>query len=110
MKILAGGLCVLFWTTNNLFFVGATIITNTFSHVGYMQNFTVPYFLSAITFDVSGASGGTGHNFPGSGARVVVTIIVNPGSVIHISVGGKGGTQLGDGLPTKTNGGFNGGK
>jgi hypothetical protein len=57
------------------------------------QSFTVPNDVSLITFDITGAGGGTapsGACTPGKGGRVQATYIVTPGSKLTIVVAGKG--------------------
>ena len=75
------------------------LIINSFSFTGNMQNFTVPLWVNSLDIDMAGAAGGSGsavpaNNKPGLGARVVVTITVTPGSVLHILVGGDGTDSL----------------
>ena len=75
-------------------------ITQTFTHTGAMQTFTVPSCVSTITVNLRSASGGTAgvNGALGSIANGVMT--VTAGQVLYIFVGGVG---------TVPNGGFNGG-
>jgi hypothetical protein len=72
--------------------------TLTFNYTGSVQTYTVPPCVTSITVDVYGAEGGQSASVPlnssqptGKGGRVQATIPVNPGDVLYIYVGGKGG-------------------
>ena len=93
---------------------GATVATLSYSnpvvfnYTGGAQVWTVPSDVTAITFDVDGASGGHrvgGTGTPGKGGRVTGTLSVTPGETLNIFVGGNGGT----GSSTGAVGGYNGG-
>lgn len=63
----------------------------TFSFTGYAQNFTVPIGINTIYVDMVGASCGVGgFGTPRYGARVQTTLYVDPGTVVHIYIGGQG--------------------
>jgi hypothetical protein len=88
--------------------ITAVSVTSNFYFTGNIQNFTIPLTVSTIQFDIVGAAGGGGGilNVPGKGGRVVVTLVVVPGSTIGIVVGGQGSPSN----SVKASGGFNGGK
>jgi hypothetical protein len=78
-----------------------------FIYTGTVQNFTVPTGVQTVLVDITGAAGGGGsasNGRAGYGARVQSNVVVAPGSVLHIYVGGIGGTD-GSNSP----GGWNGG-
>ncbi|MEW6470323.1 MAG: T9SS type A sorting domain-containing protein, partial [Bacteroidota bacterium] len=93
------------------FLTSAAQTSQTFSYTGSQQSFTVPAFVTSVTVDVKGASGGQGMppatHAGGKGGRVQATFPVNPGDILYIYVGGVGA----DGAPPTTAGagGFNGG-
>ena len=64
----------------------------TFSYTGSVQTFTVPAGVTSINVDAKGAKGGNGVNggIGGNGGRVQGTIVVTPGAVLNIYVGGLG--------------------
>lgn len=82
--------------------------TQTFTYTGAPQSFTVPAGVFAVRVEANGAQGGdgaTGGNastggLGGLGSRASGVLMVSPGQVLHLFVGGRGGT------PT---GGYNGG-
>jgi len=82
-------------------------VTQTFSHTGSMQTFTVPSCVSTISLDVRGAEGAYANDrvpnnaTGGRGGRVTAVLSVTPGQVLNIFVGGAGNIN--------GNGGFNGG-
>lgn len=82
----------------------AVTSSTTFSYTGSAQSFTVPQGVSALTLDASGAQGGSGNSSAsgGRGARVTTTVVVSPGQVLTVYVGGQGGSVGGAA-------GFNGG-
>lgn len=85
----------------------------TFSYTGSVQTYTVPPCVTSITVDVYGGEGGQSASVPlngsmptGKGGRVQATMPVNPGDILYIYVGGKGG----DATPNVGGvGGYNGG-
>ena len=62
-------------------------VTFTTSVGQVMQQFIVPNTVTALTYDVRGASGAGGG---GSGGRVVGSMTVTPGTVLNIWVGFRG--------------------
>lgn len=83
--------------------------STTFGYTGGAQTWTVPTFISAVDFDLNGASGGNDNvgtsPVPGKGGNIHGHLTVTPGGVLNIYVGGKGS----NGSPTGAAGGFNGG-
>src|SRR3954451_24998102 len=85
---------------------GATV-TCTFSYTGAAQTWSVPAGVTAATFEVVGAPGGTGDDGEsdgvprillvpgGKGARLHATLPLTPGSVITVLVGGPGSLRDG---------------
>ncbi|HEV3264298.1 MAG TPA: putative Ig domain-containing protein [Acidimicrobiales bacterium] len=74
--------------------VGTQVLT--FSYSGAPSSFTVPTGVTSVTFDVSGAQGGTPTNTrtgttSGNGGEAVVTSTVTPGAQYQIYVGGQNG-------------------
>ena len=88
---------------------GPASVTYNYVAPGGLQTFTVPAGVTSVSFDVAGGSGGRDNYstpaIPGKGGRVQGTLAVNPGNVLNIFVGGKGG----DGTATGAVGGYNGG-
>ena len=79
-----------------------------FNYTGSAQTWTVPSGVTALTFDVDGASGGFRYGStgtPGKGGRVTGSLTVTPGQTLNVYVGGSGAT----GSSTGAAGGFNGG-
>lgn len=67
----------------------------------------VPKGVKQVTFELSGAAGGSAFgNLGGSGGRTTATLIVRPGQVFEIVIGGQGGP---DATTQGLTGGFNGG-
>ena len=87
--------------------------SQTFNYTGAAQTFIIPSCVTSITFDVIGASGGTGapgcsstlSAAGGLGGRVQGTMPVTGGDTLFIYVGGAGT----DDNNTSAAGGFNGG-
>ena len=84
--------------------------TTTFNYTGAMQTFTVPVGITSITLEAWGAQGGiatTGNgNVGGLGGYSKGNLVVTPGQILNIYVGGKG---TGVGNKVLGGGGFNGG-
>ncbi|MFT5823832.1 MAG: hypothetical protein ACI8ZM_005095 [Crocinitomix sp.] len=72
----------------------------TFEHTGAVQTYTVPVGVTSIEIEAFGAEGG--GPFGGLGGRAIATLVVTPGDVFDVNVGGNPTVQLGPG-------GFNGG-
>ena len=71
----------------------AQVISQTYNFTGSVQTLTVPSCVSSISFQVTGAQGGTyspGGN-PGLGGLVTGVITVTAGQVLNIYVGGQNG-------------------
>jgi len=66
--------------------------TVNFNFNGALQTWTVPPCVTSIAVSVSGASGG--GTFGGLGATITGNILVNPGDIVTIQVGGTGTGQL----------------
>ncbi len=85
--------------------------TSTYSAPG-TYTYTVPAGVTMVNVNVKGARGGfnndeiTYPDRPGYGSVVAASILVTPGQVLHVAVGGCGGTG---GPSTGGVGGFNGG-
>ena len=84
----------------------------TYNYTGAVQTYTVPPCVTSITVDVQGAQGGIGpvgnnslQGQPGLGGRTEATILVTPGDVLNIYVGGAGAPDNN----SSAAGGFNGG-
>ena len=78
--------------------------SQSFSHTGAYQEWTVPAGVTSIDVDLYGAQGkdrSTGVG--GRGARMQATVAVPPGEVLRVYVGGQGGGGA------NTSAGFNGG-
>ncbi|MEC9209666.1 MAG: glycine rich domain-containing protein, partial [Bacteroidota bacterium] len=79
----------------------------TFNYTGSMQTYTVPSGITLLTIEVWGAQGGSGVGFDGVpatgglGGYSVGDLVVTPGQVLEIYVGGEGDMY--------GSGGFNGG-
>jgi hypothetical protein len=60
---------------------------------GLDQRFTVPDGVTSITIDAFGAEGGAGQDgaYGGAGGKASATIVVTPGEVLHVNVGGRPG-------------------
>jgi hypothetical protein len=77
-----------------------------FRYTGYEQTFVVPNYVTEVTIEADGASGGSGSgsysSFPagGPGGAVKATISVTPSESLAVFVGGEG---------TDDDGGYNGG-
>jgi hypothetical protein len=84
--------------------------SSTFAFTGGPQWFTVPEGVGAIVVDVLGAQGGN-VDYGGLGGRSRATLVVSPGDVLQVNVGGQGamGTGFNDGGQIGNGGGFNGG-
>lgn len=83
--------------------------TTTFGYSGAATTWTVPPGVSAAQFTVDGAGGGSPglrpNGFGAWGGEVVATLPLAAGQAVTVSVGGRGGGQIG----SDTAGGFNGG-
>jgi len=68
---------------------------HTFAYTGQSQTFTVPAGVHQLSLDAVGGSGGSGveDSSEPSGAEVTGTLIVNPGEVLTLGVGGMGGSN-----------------
>ncbi len=91
--------------------IDAVAQTRTFSYTGASQTYTVPAGIHYLAVDAKGASGGIDDLFPafasvgGCGGRTKSVLVVTPGEILNIYIGGKG-------LNSSTrlhNGGYNGG-
>ena len=82
--------------------------TATYAAINAEQVFTVPAGVCTVTVHAVGASGVCNASFIGRGGDVVATLLVIPGQLLYVEVGGNGGY---DGLPQQRAdaGGFNGG-
>ncbi|HEX5590323.1 MAG TPA: hypothetical protein VFX65_08555 [Candidatus Limnocylindrales bacterium] len=82
--------------------------TVTFLHTGAEQTWTVPAGVTAIQVVLTGGRGGTtvGAPTPGGAHRVAGELVVSPGQLLYVEVGGHGspGSESTPGA-----GGFNGG-
>jgi hypothetical protein len=69
----------------------------TFSYSGDVQDYTIPNDLvgTSIHLDLAGASGGTSSSSSGYGARIVSTLQVSAGKLLHIYVGGTSSDRVG---------------
>jgi hypothetical protein len=89
--------------------------SRTFEYTGAPQTFTVPFGVTAVEFDVSGASGGDAYlwsnalAYGGLGGRVTGVLAVTPGEVLTIVVGGRGANGADESTPGTGTGGYNGG-
>lgn len=89
--------------------------SRTFSYTGAPQTFTVPFGVTAVQFDVSGASGGDAQPWSGApaigglGGRITGALAVVPGSVLTVVVGGRGANGARTGSSGNGAGGYNGG-
>jgi hypothetical protein len=89
------------------FFVNPTF---KFSCTKSVQDVTVPQGYHYMHVDMTGAASGSGGvGTPGYGARVQSYLSVTPGSVLHITVGGRGNNCSQLSTPGYRSGGFNGG-
>lgn len=89
------------------------MVSRQFSFTGSAQSFVVPAGVKSIWVDVYGAQGGGAVAVKGGkGAHIRALLVVTPGSMLQINVGGAGGAAFYDpsasGLFTAT-GGWNGG-
>ena len=66
--------------------------TVNFNFTGAIESWTVPPCVTSIAVSVSGASGG--GTAGGLGATITGNILVNPGDIVSIQVGGTGTGQL----------------
>lgn len=73
--------------------------TCTFTYTGAAERWVVPPHATQATFDLYGAQGG-GRYAGGRGGRATASLLLTPGAVYQITVGGEGG---------ELTGGFNGG-
>jgi hypothetical protein len=78
----------------------APTATQTFTHTGAVQQFTVPPCVGSMTIQLLGASGANGGSAGSQGGMVRGVMTATPGQVMNIYVGGQGSV---------TAGGFNGG-
>jgi hypothetical protein len=92
----------------------AAASTQTFGFTGFEQPYMVPAGVHSVHVIAVGAMGGRGSDSgvsiggsPGFGARVEADLIVTPGQVVFIEVGGTGAD--GGGIVGGGAGGFNGG-
>lgn len=76
----------------------------------------MPAEASGLVVEAIGAAGGAGTARPGFGADVTATIAAEPGQILAVVVGGRGGAadgcgalSCGDPDPSRSVGGFNGG-
>ena len=84
--------------------------TTTYAYTGTPQTYTVPAGVTAVRVVATGASGGvfksnTDTNYS-YGARAQATVLVTPGEVLTVQVGGRGGSGGYNGTAI---GGYNGG-
>ncbi|MEW6468175.1 MAG: glycine-rich protein [Bacteroidota bacterium] len=87
---------------------GSSQVTQTFKYTGGVQKFVVPAYVTSITVDVVGASGGNVQTATGGkGGRVQCVVPVTPGETLLIHVGGAG--QDADNSSGRIMGGYNGG-
>ncbi len=77
--------------------------SQTFNFTGGMQTFTVPVGVTTVTIVADGAQGGTSSGAGGQGGRATGDLVVVPGQILNVFVGGAGA-----GGPAAA-GGFNGG-
>ena len=85
-----------------------SIVEMSFTEVGSVD-FTVPPGICAVTVDTRGAAGGSlpdGGLTGGRGGEATSRLIVPPGTVLRVTVGGKGQDAL---IGAAAAGGFNGG-
>lgn len=86
--------------------------TTVFPYTGAPASYTVPAGVTSVLVNVQGAPGGlnsdniTYDNRPGYGGCVSATIVVTPGQVLTVRVGGRGGNGT---TTTAGVGGYNGG-
>lgn len=84
--------------------------TAEFAYSGAAQNWTVPDFVTSVTFDLKGGSGGRdsylGTGAGGKGGRIQGNLTVTPGANLEVNVGGAGQDGVTSGVAM---GGFNGG-
>jgi hypothetical protein len=83
-------------------------LTTSYAYTGTPQTYTVPAGVTAVRVVATGASGGVtfgGTNYS-YGARVQATVLVTPGEVLTVQVGGQGASNDFSGTPV---GGYNGG-
>ena len=64
--------------------------TQTFNYTGDVQDFVIPFGINRITIAATGADGGNGASFGGSGGIISADFNVLPGDHIRIIVGGTG--------------------
>lgn len=86
----------------------------TYNYTGAVQYYTVPPCVNQIQVTCAGAQGGgpIGNNAGGKGAIMTGTIVVTPGDIIEVRVGGEGqqvtggwnGGGVGHGIPPATAG------
>ena len=88
--------------------------TNIFNYTGTVQTFIVPYGVFTIQSTLIGASGGNSiYSKGGNSIKVSADIIVTPGTIIYIYIGGKGidsNSNISDTLVGGFNGGGSGGR
>jgi hypothetical protein len=86
--------------------------TNIFNYTGTVQTFIVPHGVYSIQSTLIGANGGNSiYSTGGNSIKVSADIIVTPGTVIYIYIGGKG-TDSNSNIYNVSDtlvGGFNGG-
>jgi hypothetical protein len=83
-------------------------LTTSYAYTGTPQTYTVPAGVTAVRVVATGASGGVtfgGTNYS-YGARAQATVLVTPGEVLTVQVGGQGASNDLSGTPV---GGYNGG-
>jgi len=68
-----------------------TAIQTEFNYTGGVQTFTVPAGITGITIEAWGAQGGPGSAAGGLGGYASGYLVVNPGQVVYIYVGGQSG-------------------
>lgn len=88
-----------------LAFATAAQAATTFTLTGAPETYTVPAGVSQLRVQATGAQGG-GLDTCGYGAAVTATILVTPGQVLTLRVGGRGAAPNG---ATGAAGGYNGG-
>ena len=96
---------------------GSHYVTAEFGYTGASQSFTVPAGVTSLEVTAYGASGGSatpndGSNLTGLGGRgaaVSAFLDVQPGAVLSVNVGGRGGDNGAGGGAAGWNGGGGGG-
>src|SRR6266542_5496824 len=81
--------------------------TKSFAYTGSVQQFVVPASVTSITVRANGGASWSGGT-QGRGGRIVGDLAVQPGQVLYLYIGGRGGTPV-CGSVFGAGGGFNGG-